>query len=170
MTSRIVVLLSAVFITFACSGRAAGRQPTSPGWASSRTRPVPCPSPRGSWRARPSGAATSRSREFHSEPGGRTVRLAVAVFSALGEDKAPDPLVVAPPGPGSSAILTVGPEVASGVGKPLRAQRDVVLVENRGLVLSEPSLMCDEKVEAAFAALEADPSAGESIEDRADRR
>jgi pimeloyl-ACP methyl ester carboxylesterase len=103
--------------------------------------------------------------EFHSKPGERTVRLAVAVFSALGEDKAADPLVVAPPGPGTSAIGSIGPDVASGVGKPLRAQRDVVLVENRGLVLSEPALMCEEMVESAIAALEKDPSGGESMED-----
>ena len=160
MPSRMLILLSTAFITLACS---AG-PPATTGVQVGVFEDAPCPMPV------PEGVVEGETLrcgyvtvpEFHSEPGERTVRLAVAVFSALGEDKVADPLVVAPAGPGASAIGSVGPDVASGVGKPVRAQRDVVLVENRGLAFSEPALMCDEKVEAAFATLDQDPSSGAS--------
>jgi len=101
--------------------------------------------------------------EFHDRPGGRTLRLAVAVFPALGESSRPDPLVISPPGPGTSAIANIGPEVASEVGTALRAERDVILVENRGLPLSKPPLLCPEVVESTFARLERNLSNREAL-------
>ncbi len=109
--------------------------------------------------------------EFHDRQGQRTLRLAVAIFPALGDAKRPDPLVVSPPGPGTSAIGSIGPVVASAVGAALRAERDVVLVENRGLPLSKPALLCDEVVDSALARLGQDlsgraalPSVGDGYE------
>jgi pimeloyl-ACP methyl ester carboxylesterase len=102
--------------------------------------------------------------EFHRDPNGRTIRLAVAVFPGTGETTAPEPLVIAPPGPGTSALANIGPEVASGVGAPLRALMDVVLIENRGLPLSEPALMCEEIEDAALDRLQQNVSAKETLE------
>jgi pimeloyl-ACP methyl ester carboxylesterase len=150
--------LSPVFIALACS--APPPAPDAPQVGVFEQAPCPMPVPDGVVEGETLRCGYVTVPEFHAQPGERTVRLAVAVFSALSEDKATDPLVVAPPGPGTSAIISIGPEVAAGAGQALRAQRDVVLVENRGLILSEPALMCDEKVEAAFAALEMDPSSG----------
>ena len=105
-----------------------------------------------------------RVPEFHGDPNGRTVRLAAAVFPGTGDTTAPEPLVIAPPGPGTSAIGNIGPEVASGLGEPVRALRDVVLIENRGLPLSEPALLCDEIVDAAFERLQQDLSGEETLD------
>ncbi len=164
MPSRMLILLSMTFITLACSAPPPAVT-DAPQVGVFEQAPCPMPVPDGVVEGETLRCGYVTLPEFHDQPGERTVRLAVAVFSALGEDKVADPLVVAPPGPGTSAILSIGPEVAGGVGQALRAQRDVVLVENRGLVLSEPALMCDEKVEAAFAALERDPSGAEPIQD-----
>ena len=164
MPPKTIVLLSTVLTTFACSAKPpAGTD--APQVGVFEQAPCPMPVPEGVVEGETLRCGYVTVPEFHAKPGDRTVRLAVAVFSALGEDTAADPLVVAPPGPGTSAIGSIGPDVASGVGKPLRAERDVILIENRGLVLSEPALMCDEMVESAFAALEKDPSGGESMED-----
>jgi pimeloyl-ACP methyl ester carboxylesterase len=162
MPSRMLLPLSTVFIALACS--APPPAPDAPQVGVFEQAPCPMPVPDGVVEGETLRCGYVTVPEFHARPGEGTVRLAVAVFSAMSEDKAPDPLVVAPPGPGTSAIISIGPEVASGVGQALRAQRDVVLVENRGLVLSEPSLMCEEKVEAAFAALERAPSSGEPVD------
>ena len=163
MTSRMLVLLSVVSISLACSAPPPAAT-DAPQVGVFEEAACPMPVPDGVVEGETLRCGYVTVPEFHSKPGERTVRLAVAVFSALGEDKAADPLVVAPPGPGTSAIVGIGPAVASGPGVALRAERDVVLVENRGLVLSEPALMCEEKVEAAFATLEMDPSDGESME------
>ena len=164
MTSRMLVLLSVVSISLACSAPPPAAT-NAPQVGVFDEAPCPMPVPDGVVEGETLRCGYVTVPEFHSEPGERTVRLAVVVFSALGEDKAADPLVVAPPGPGTSAIGSIGPAVASGPGKALRAQRDVVLIENRGLALSDPALMCEEMVESAFAALEKDPSGGESMED-----
>lgn len=104
-----------------------------------------------------------RVPESHDDPGGKTLRLAVAVFPGTGGKIAADPLVIAPPGPGTSAIGNIGPEIASGVGAPLRALRDIVLIENRGLPLSEPPLLCEEIVTASFDRLQQNLSAEETL-------
>jgi len=102
--------------------------------------------------------------EFHGDRNGRTLRLAVAVFPGTGDTTAPDPLVVAPPGPGTSSLANIGPEIASGVGTPIRALKDVVLIENRGLPLSDPALMCGEIVDAALGRLQKNLSAEETLD------
>jgi pimeloyl-ACP methyl ester carboxylesterase len=164
MTLRMPVLLFVVSTSLACSAPPP-EVTDAPQVGVFEEAACPMPVPEGVVEGETLRCGYVTVPEVHDEPGERTVRLAVAVFSALGEDEAADPLVVAPPGPGTSPLISIGPDVAGGVGQPLRAQRDVVLVENRGLVLSEPALMCDEKVEAAFAALERDPSGAEPIED-----
>ncbi|UCF37864.1 MAG: hypothetical protein JSU96_03070, partial [Acidobacteriota bacterium] len=102
--------------------------------------------------------------ELHGEANGGTVRLAVAVFPKRGDRSEVEALVVAPPGPGTSAIANIGPVVASPVGDSLRTLRDVVLIENRGLPLSEPALLCDEVVEASYERLQKNLSAEEVLE------
>lgn len=79
--------------------------------------------------------------ERHAAPDGETIRLAVAVIRSTSESPAPDPLVMEAGGPGMPSLVSVPAllKVAS-----LRAARDIVIVEQRGVLYSEPSLMCEE--------------------------
>ncbi len=77
----------------------------------------------------------------HANPDGDTIRLAVAVIKSPSSDPAPDPLVVEAGGPGVSTLASAPSMLASA---NLRAQRDIVLVEQRGTRFSEPYLLCEE--------------------------
>ncbi len=82
--------------------------------------------------------------EFHARPGGRTLRLLVAKVSSISTSPGDDPLVLLPTGPGASAVDSFVPELASPLGALLRANRDVVVFEQRGLFYSEKNLVCSE--------------------------
>jgi pimeloyl-ACP methyl ester carboxylesterase len=82
--------------------------------------------------------------EHHASPDGRTFRLAVAKVTSLAESPLPDPLVPLPTGPGESALDSFLPTFASDLGTAIRATRDVVIFEQRGLYHSEPNAVCDE--------------------------
>lgn len=82
--------------------------------------------------------------EFHAKPDARTLRLAVAVFPSLSDNPSPDPFVLAPAGPGNSALGQSTDDVASPLGASLRAERDVVLIDYRGLYYAKPALLCPE--------------------------
>ncbi len=79
--------------------------------------------------------------EEHARPDGATIRLAVAVVKSTSDDPAPDPLVVESGGPGISTLASV-PSML--VWADLRAERDIVFVEQRGTRYSEPFLYCGE--------------------------
>jgi pimeloyl-ACP methyl ester carboxylesterase len=79
--------------------------------------------------------------EVHAQPDGETIRLAVAVLKSMGGDPASDPLVIESGGPGNSTLAGV----PSLLGQAdLRAERDIVLVEQRGTLYSRPYLPCTE--------------------------
>lgn len=71
---------------------------------------------------------------------GRKIALKIVVFPATGQDKAADPLVYIPGGPGSSATEDA-PYVAREFAK-IREHRDLVFVDQRGTGGSNP-LNCD---------------------------
>ena len=71
---------------------------------------------------------------------GRRIRIKIVVFPATGPDRAPDPLVYIPGGPGSSATEDA-PYVAQEWAK-IRERRDLVFVDQRGTGGSNP-LNCD---------------------------
>jgi pimeloyl-ACP methyl ester carboxylesterase len=102
--------------------------------------------------------------EFHDQPDGRKIRLAVAIFPSLSDNPAPDPLVVAPSGPGSSALGEIGPAAMSPELRFLRAERDIVLIEYRGLPYSEPALMCGEVIDFLVQMREQSLSSEESLD------
>ncbi len=87
---------------------------------------------------------------FHTQPDGDTLRLAVAVLPATGPDPAPDPLVYAAGGPGSSALSeATAAFFEPRLGGAIRETRDIVLIEQRGTRYSEPQLACTPEMEAA---------------------
>ena len=86
--------------------------------------------------------------ERHARPHGPVIRLAVARFRSPNPDAATDPLVLNNGGPGDSNFEGFFPVLASPLGEVLLAQRDVVLIELRGLYHSQPHLVADEVFEA----------------------
>ncbi|TVR21597.1 MAG: alpha/beta fold hydrolase [Anaerolineaceae bacterium] len=80
----------------------------------------------------------------HAEPDGETIRVAVAVFPARTDSPAA-PLFMLQGGPGGSALNDF-PEILSDLpfGQQMLAERDVVLIEQRGTLHSQPNLICDE--------------------------
>lgn len=70
-----------------------------------------------------------------------TIRLAVMVLPATGEQPVDDPLFVAQGGPGGSTIEIFADLLADSA---FREQRDIVLFDQRGTLFSEPNLICTE--------------------------
>lgn len=78
--------------------------------------------------------------ETRDSPESEMVALAVAILHSTGTDPAPDPLVYLSGGPGSSALL----EAADWAASPLRQDRDIILIDQRGTGYSLPTLDCYE--------------------------
>ncbi|MCZ2813272.1 alpha/beta hydrolase [Modestobacter sp. VKM Ac-2979] len=77
------------------------------------------------------------------DPGAGTVSLAFGVVAAAAEDPAEDPLVYLSGGPGQGALEFV-PLAFGELYEPLAQDRDLVLLDQRGTGLTEPSLACEE--------------------------
>ncbi|MGJ3239845.1 MAG: alpha/beta hydrolase [Anaerolineae bacterium] len=80
--------------------------------------------------------------EFHAEPDGNQIRVAVAIINSNSPNPEPDPVFMEQGGPGGSTIelfMQLAPLFA-----PILAERDVILVEQRGTKFSEPNLDCPE--------------------------
>ena len=77
--------------------------------------------------------------ENRSKSDGRTIRLAVATRRATAPNPKPDPIVFLTGGPGGSG-LGEGP----GVAKEWRRDRDVIFLDQRGALKSDPFLSCPE--------------------------
>ena len=74
---------------------------------------------------------------------GGTVQLAFAVVRADAEEPAEDPVVYLSGGPGQSTLELV-PLAFEQLYAPLARDRDLILVDQRGTGLTQPSLACDE--------------------------
>jgi pimeloyl-ACP methyl ester carboxylesterase len=91
----------------------------------------------------------------HANPDGDTIRLAVAVLKSTDDNSAPDPLVIESGGPGNSTLASVPSMLGL---TDLRAQRDIVLVEQRGTLYSKPHLPCEEVLDVMIKMLGQDLS------------
>jgi pimeloyl-ACP methyl ester carboxylesterase len=69
---------------------------------------------------------------------GRTIRVAVAIVRAVAKNPAPTPLVYLDGGPGGAPILSA----SLPVDEHLNADRDLILVDQRGTYYSQPQLTC----------------------------
>jgi pimeloyl-ACP methyl ester carboxylesterase len=87
--------------------------------------------------------------EDRAQPGGRQIKIGVAVVHANADLPAPDPVFFLNGGPGG-AIIAALPTLLRGFD-PMLSVRDVVFFDQRGAGWSQPSLVCPE-VEAAKAA------------------
>lgn len=86
--------------------------------------------------------------ELHENPNGKTLQLAVAIFPSTSAEHLPDPIVMNTSGPGKSNMDNFVPQISSMLGEYLLPERDIVIVELRGLRYSKPYLKCDELSEA----------------------
>ena len=86
--------------------------------------------------------------ENHSQPDGRTIRLHVAIFSTESDNPAPDPIVYLSGGPGQSPLKIA--QVAFEGFTPFLANRDLILLDQRGVGYSEPALDCHEFQELTY--------------------
>ena len=104
------------------------------------------------WPAVPAGAharcgylVVPENRRKHN---GRTIRVAVAIIPASAKAPGAAPLVYLDGGPGGAPIFSAGLAVSSG----LNADRDLILVDQRGTYYSQPQLTCP-KLDAFFSRL-----------------
>src|SRR5574341_373380 len=93
--------------------------------------------------------------EDRTQPGGRTIRLHVAIFRTLSPNPAPDPIIVLSGGPGTSALRLANYVFSVGLGQIL-GDRDLVIFDQRGTGYSEPGLYCPERIDAVAASLAQD--------------
>ncbi|MCF6506668.1 alpha/beta fold hydrolase [Blastococcus sp. MG754426] len=77
------------------------------------------------------------------DPDAGEIQLAFAVVRSDSGSPAEDPVVYLSGGPGQSTLELV-PQAFGQLYEPLTANRDLVLVDQRGTGLTEPSLACDE--------------------------
>jgi pimeloyl-ACP methyl ester carboxylesterase len=101
--------------------------------------PGPCPTPE-----TPIPALTTARCGFltvperRADPASRTIRLRVAIVPARSRTPAPDPVVYLTGGPGGSAIGAMQNVVNAGANR----DRDLIVLEQRGTLYSDPSLTC----------------------------
>ena len=92
--------------------------------------------------------------EDRGQPDGSTIRLAVAIFKSTSDDPGP-PFVRLDGGPGGHSVGMAGPflfELAS--SEHLLERGDLILMDQRGVGFSEPSLACTEVNEAQLDLLD----------------
>ncbi|WP_405680414.1 alpha/beta hydrolase [Streptomyces sp. NBC_00868] len=118
-------------------------QPAGPSQAApSRFVPGPCPKPPEPIEAL-SGARCGflEVPENRSRPGGRAIKLAVAVIPAVTPAKpAQDPVVFMAGGPGADTFDDIPFLVGSGLNK----DRDLIIMAQRGNLYDRPNLACPE--------------------------
>lgn len=101
--------------------------------------------------------------ELHSQPEGKAIKLAVAIFPSTSENHEPDPLVMNTSGPGKSNMDNFIPQIAGGLGNYILPQRDIVIIELRGLRYSEPFLALDEVREAKLSMMDQNLSPSQTM-------
>ncbi|MGA5821790.1 alpha/beta fold hydrolase [Kitasatospora sp. NPDC094028] len=78
--------------------------------------------------------------ENRARPGGRTIRLAVAIIPAVSTTPAAEPVVFMEGGPGGDAFGNIPFLIGAGVNR----DHDLIVMSQRGNLHSEPNLACPE--------------------------
>jgi pimeloyl-ACP methyl ester carboxylesterase len=102
--------------------------------------------------------------EFHKNPEGKPIELAVAVFKCRAEKAKYEPLVLNSGGPGMSNLEDFVPTFDGPLGNLFLFDRDVVIIELRGLKHSKPNLHTPELDELQVELLEKHLSSDEIID------
>ena len=120
---------------------AAPQQPSS---ASPRFDEGPCPFAADASVLQQVRCGSLSVLENRSRPDGPRLKIAVAVLKSLSATPKPDPIVWLAGGPGESAVVRAADYIRSGVLNHWRAERDIVLYDQRGAGSSEPRLCPEE--------------------------
>lgn len=147
--SRLVILLMVWCIGWLPAGAQENDVP--------RFEPAPCPVEFAFGRAVECGYLVVP--EEHANPAGVTIRVMLAIFRTNASAPQPDPLIFLAGGPGSNT-LTVMTQGLGGYLNQALENRDVIIVDQRGMGFSEPSLNCPE-----IDALYEKPTVSSSISD-----
>lgn len=109
-----------------------------------------------------------RVPEYHAQPNGSQIKLAVAILPRTSSPRATDAndaFVVAQGGPGGSTLdlfTSFFEQPSYPAIKDLRAARDIVMYDQRGTLYAQPSLQCPEELENTIATIDKDISHEES--------
>jgi pimeloyl-ACP methyl ester carboxylesterase len=85
--------------------------------------------------------------ENRGKPGSRRLKLAVAILKSLGPNPRPDPVVILSGGPGEPFVARVPTLIANKSMDVLRADRDIIVYDQRWVSFSEPKF-CPELEDA----------------------
>ena len=86
--------------------------------------------------------------EDHSQPHGRTIQLAVAIYTIPGGDATAAPMLYLQGGPGGSLLNQVGPFIDLSQMLHFARGSNFILLDQRGTGYSKPSLECPEMTSA----------------------
>ena len=88
--------------------------------------------------------------EKHANPGGKTIKLPVAVVKSTSATPAAEPIVLLAGGPGQSGqVFASSLDPSGNFAKLVTAKNDVVFFDQRGTGKAQPSLICTEFLEVA---------------------
>ncbi len=93
--------------------------------------------------------------ENRAEPGGKRVRIAVAIVKAEVGPTADDPIFYLDGGPGGESLVPLE-FTFDQVFEPFAQTRDLVFFDQRGVGLSEPNLDCVEELDLTYELLDDD--------------
>lgn len=100
-----------------------------------------------------------RVPEFYDQPNARPIKLAVVLLKSTPGSSTREAFVMAQGGPGGSSIDTFARFMELGYFpalRRLRAERDIVLYDQRGTLYAQPSLVCTEDLELTERTIEED--------------
>lgn len=86
--------------------------------------------------------------EDHNNPDGPTIKLSLAIIKDESDDHLSDPLILLAGGPGEN-VMESGAAIWQML-EPVLGNRDLIIFDQRGAGLSEPSLECPEVVDNFF--------------------
>src|SRR5947209_1322320 len=112
--------------------------------ASSAFQEVHCPFPLGAGLVEGQDVRCGflRVPEDRSLSQGLAIRLAVAIFKTPSSQPDPDPVLLLSGGPGDPLLERIGPMFKAGNLAYRTQNRDVILLDQRGVGYSQPSLRC----------------------------
>jgi pimeloyl-ACP methyl ester carboxylesterase len=102
--------------------------------------------------------------EMYKNPDGKTIELALAVFKSQSDSATNEPLVLVTGGPGMSDIDAFVPDLFGDLGNLFLNNRDIVVIELRGLKYSNPNLLSPEIDNLQMYLLDKNLSSKETIE------
>ncbi len=140
-----LLLVVMVVVVALAGGYSVFRAVTPPSrHASSAFQQVHCPFPIGAGLVEGQNVRCGELTvpEDRSQPRSPTVRLAVAIFKTPNPHPAPDPVLVLGGGPGVPQLASTGPLITIGNLAFFAPDRDVILLDQRGVGYSQPSLSC----------------------------